>query len=290
MKIFVMGVTGYIGGAVATTLQSLGHTVVGTARKPDDIERLASRGIEAQCATLDDVELLAKLARSADAVVSAAHADHEPSVSAVVKALEGSGKRFIHTSGSSIVATDARGELVADIYDEATLPQRDDDKRGRVVIDAMVRSARGLHTAVIYPTLIYGEGSGLHTESIQVPMMVAEAKKRGVVRYIGRGANVWSNVHIRDVADLYALALTRGEPGAVYFAENGEASFGEVASALARSLGLETESIGIEEAAEIWGDEMARLGLGSNSRVRGRAARALGWQPRGPSLIETILK
>ncbi len=38
-------------------------------------------------------------------------------------------------------------------------------------------------------------------------------------------------------------------------------------------------------------DELARFGLGSNSRVRAlNTRRLLGWQPRGPSALEAVEK
>lgn len=278
MKIFVLGITGYIGGSVAEALRARGHIVVGTARKDNDIAKLKDRGLQATLATLDDVATLERLARDADVVVNAADADHRPSVEALLR----SATRLVHTSGSSIVSTDARGELAPDIYTEQTLPTPTPEKAARVAIDRLVLDAGG---TVICPTLIYGEGAGLHRESIQVPIMTKTARETGNVHYIGHGKNVWSNVHIRDLVDLYLLALDR--PG-FYFAENGEASLLEIALAIGRRHALPVKSIDIATAGALWGDGMARFGLGSNSRVRAIAARAIGWQPRGPGLLDSI--
>jgi len=43
--------------------------------------------------------------------------------------------------------------------------------------------------------------------SVQLPRLVRQALKSGVVRHVGSGGNIWSNVHIDDVAELYRLAL-----------------------------------------------------------------------------------
>ena len=43
----------------------------------------------------------------------------------------------------------------------------------------------------------------------------------GIARYIGRGLNRWSNVHIADVAALYALVITRARRHIMYV-ESGE--------------------------------------------------------------------
>ena len=124
-----------------------------------------------------------------------------------------------------------------------------------------------------------------------MPWLIALAKKHGVPKHIGRGDNVWSNVHIDDLVDLYLLALDKAPPGAFYYVENGENSMREVCRAIGRMLGLgeRTEPMTLEEAAAEWGEGAASYTMGSNSRVRAlRARRELGWTPHRPSLLEDI--
>jgi nucleoside-diphosphate-sugar epimerase len=84
---------------------------------------------------------------------------------------------------------------------------------------------------------------------VQVLLLIEQARKSGIVRYVGRGANIWSNVHIDDLVDLYIAALDRAPAGSFYFVENGEASFAEIAQAIARRLRLgEPQSWSVEEA------------------------------------------
>ena len=59
--------------------------------------------------TLDDAAVLSQAAKAADVVVNAASADHKGAVVALLDALAGSGKPFIHTSGSSIIGTRVQG-------------------------------------------------------------------------------------------------------------------------------------------------------------------------------------
>ena len=88
---------------------------------------------------------------------------------------------------------------------------------------------------------------------MQVPLLIAQARKSGTVRYVRLGANVWSNVHIDDVVDLYIAAPERAPAGSFYFVENGEASFAQIAQAFARRLGLgKPQSWSVEEATEEW--------------------------------------
>ncbi len=293
MNIFIAGASGYIGGAVAAALVERGHSVSGLARSDETAAALQARGITPVLGTLDDAEVLAKAVREADVTVNAANAGHRAAAETMVKALAGSGKVFIHTSGSSIVGTRARGELVEAVFDEDTPFQPSPQRAARVEIDRLVRAAaaEGVRTVVIAPSLIYGRGRGLNPHSIQVPWLIALAKKAGVAKHIGSGANRWSNVHIDDVVALYLAAIERAPAGAFYFAENGENSMREVCEAVSRMLGFGdgTQAMTVEEAAAEWGEGPANDTMGSNSRVRAKRARAeLGWRPTGRGLIAEI--
>jgi len=291
MKVFITGATGYIGGSLAHRLLAEGHQVTGLVRSEARAEQVRARGIAPLLGTLDDGEVLAGAARAADAVIDAASADHPASAGTLLTALEGSGKVFLRTSGTSIVGTRAGGERVEDVFDEDTPFTPSPVRVGRVALDRKVRAAGDLRAVVIAPSLIYGRGHGVNPDSIQVPWLIALARKQGVPKHIGPGANLWSNVHIDDLVDLYLLALDKAPAGAFYFAENGENDMREVCAAIGRMLGQDgrTESMTLAEAAAEWGEGPAHDTMGSNSRVRGRRARAeLGWAPRAPSLLEEI--
>src|ERR1700742_1777619 len=104
MKLFVTGVSGYIGGSVADGLLKAGHAVTGLVRSEDKAGRLKRLGIEPILGRLEDLELMTKAAQDSDGVIHAASADDAAPVHTLIAALEGSGKLLIHTSGSSIVA------------------------------------------------------------------------------------------------------------------------------------------------------------------------------------------
>ena len=81
-----------------------------------------------------------------------------------------------------------------------------------------------------------GAGTLCSSGSVQIPKLIEEAQK-GVARHIGRGLNVWSNVHIDDVSDLFLLALEHSAPGSLYYAENGESSMKAAVESISRMLG-----------------------------------------------------
>lgn len=293
--IFLTGATGYIGCTLALQLLAAGHQVRGLVRGTDSAKLLAERGIEPVLGGLDDTALLIAEASAADAVINTANADHAASVQALIRGLEGSGKALLHTSGSSVVGDDARGMYrSATVFDEFTPLVVNPMKQARRDIDLKVVEAasRGVRSAVICPSLIYGVGKGLKTESVQIPFLATNAKTLGRVQIVGPGSNVWSNVHLDDVVALYMLALTTAPAGAFYFAENGEASFAGVAAAIAERLGIvDIESLPAELAANRWGEAKAYFSLGSNSRVRAtRARKELGWTPVHASLLDWITR
>lgn len=293
MKVFLTGATGYIGGSVAEKLLAVGHEVTGLVRTQEGAAKLRERGIQPLLGTLADHSLLADAARWADAVINAADADNRDAVEAMLPALKGTGKTFIQTSGSSIVGDKAAGEPTDRIFDDETPFDPVPEKMARIAIDRLVLDAaqHGIRTIVICPCLIYGRGLGLHKESIQLPMLMNQARKSGIPRYIGRGENIWSTVHIDDLADLYVLALEQASTGSFFFAENGEARFKDMVQAISRLLGMGgvAASWSLDEAIREWGFEAAVFALGSNSRVRSVKSRTLlGWTPRGQSVIFDI--
>ena len=289
MRVFVTGANGFIGGAVASALIAAGHAVRGLVRDKIKAAAVTAHGIEAVVGTLDDAALLQAEARAADAVINAASSDHGGAVEALIAALADSGKPLLHSSGSSIVADLAMGEPSDCIFDEATPLAPLPDKAARVAIDRLVLGAAGIRSVVLCNTMIYGHAMGPPAQSVQIPALVHQAKTSGVVRYIGRGLNRWSNVHIADVAALYLLALGKAPAGTFMYVESGEAALGDIAHAIAARLGLgAVQSWSAEQAIAAWGRNMATFSLGSNSRVRGKAAAALGWAPARRSVTQWI--
>ncbi|MCI1243824.1 MAG: NAD-dependent epimerase/dehydratase family protein [Acetobacter fabarum] len=294
MKIFLTGATGYIGGSIARYLTDAGHEVRGLVRQSDKAKALQDIGISPVQGSLNDATLLAEEAKAADAVIHAANSDHLASVQTFLEALKGTGKAFIHTSGSSVVGDDARGAYERpDIFTDDTPFVPMDIRKDRVEINEIVRIAGvrdGIRTIVFCPTMIYGEPLGLPAKSDQLPKLYAQSRKVGAGAYIGTGLNRWSNVHIHDLAELYRLALEKAPSASYFYAENGEASFIEIATSISNALGFEgkTQSWAADDAIAELGN-WARFAIGSNSRVRAVNARQLlGWTPQHTSIQKWI--
>ncbi|NKE59823.1 NAD-dependent epimerase/dehydratase family protein [Lentzea sp. PSKA42] len=298
MHVFVTGASGYIGGAVATRLLLAGHTVTGLTRDAAKAADLARLGIQPVVGTLDNAAVLTEHARRADAVVNAADSDHREAAETLIAALAGSGRPLIHTSGSSIVSVGTGGDVSEAIFHEDVLnPDSGWEpdhpvRKARVAIDRLVLAAaeQGVRTAVLCPSLIYGQARGLAGDSVLIAALVRQARSSGVVQHVGAGRNIWSTVHLDDVADLYLLALEKSPAGTFYFVENGEESFGAMTGSIARSLGLPgPRPWDPDSPGNVWNPEFAIHALGSNSRIRAAQARdLLGWRPQHHSITDWI--
>ncbi len=294
MKILVIGATGYIGGSIAKTLLAKGYEILGLNRDPDKMTALSKMGVKPVLGTLEDKQILVQAIQSSDVVINAADSDHRRGIETILETMRGTGKTFIHTSGSSLIADDALGEYEnPQIYNDDTPFTPIEIRKARAEINNLVRIAGvkdGIRAIVITPPMIYGEGLGLSKNSDQLPTLIRQSveKKAGV--YIGKGLNRWSNVHIQDLVNLYVLALEKAPSGAMFFAENGEESLITIAEAISHALGFSGKTISWPAAKAIaelgnW----VRFALGSNSRIRAKHARQLlGWEPKAESILSWI--
>lgn len=294
MKVFITGASGYIGGSVAKGLLDAGHTVFGLVRNPDKVEALRDIGIEPILGTLEDTDTLTKYAKLSDAVIHTADSDHLLAVETFIAALRGSGKPFLHTSGSSVVGDDARGETASEqIFDEETPFVPMDIRENRVAINNLVRKAGiedWVRSIVIVPSMIYGDALALPVESDQLPQIIRKSRELQAGIHVGKGVNRWSNVHIKDLVQLYVLALEKAPSASYFFAENGEESYGDIAKSVSEALGFGGKTISwpADEAIAELGD-WARFAIASNSRVRATHARnLLAWAPKEESLLSWI--
>lgn len=292
IKVFITGTSGYIGGSIAVRLVSMGYDVYGLERSQEKAVLLEKMNVKPIIGSLDDVNVMIKAAQDADIVINAANVDHFGAVITLVGALERSGKLFINTSGTSVVADHADGAY-------AGVPLSEDDffepvpfRRPRFDMNRYVRHAaidKGLRTVVVCPAMIYGPGRGIQPKSDQIPKLIDIAKNVGAGAYFGKGLNRYSNVYIDDLVDLYVLAIQKAPGGSFFFAENGSNSFIEIATMISNHLGFggKIADLTVEHVINDYGEE-ARLGVASNSMVKALNARLLGWQPKGPSLKEYL--
>lgn len=73
---------------------------------------------------------------------------------------------------------------------------------------------------IVCPPLIYGTSNGpFKRDSQQVPGLIQCSLKHGKAVFVGKGKNVWNNVHIDDLSNFYVLLAEKalvGEAPKVY--------------------------------------------------------------------------
>ncbi len=292
-NIFLTGITGYIGGTIAVKLRENNYNVTGLVRKQEDAERLNTLGFETVLGDLQNEEILKKSLENTDAVVHTADSDSADVPALFLKLLKDSNKTFIYTSGSSIVANWEYPNTASFVYNEDFPLPTNTSQGHRVVInrDILHAAIDNIRTIVIVPSMVYGEGLLLNKESKQLPLLIQTAKEQGHAVYVGDGKHSWSNVHVEDLAELYLAALVNAQAGSIFFAENGIASFKEIADVTQSSLLLNgsAKSLSKADATGLWGDMMASVALGSDCRMTAEKARKmLDWKPQYNSVLDWI--
>ncbi|MFH8533476.1 NAD-dependent epimerase/dehydratase family protein [Streptomyces tendae] len=291
MNVFIIGATGFVGGALARHLTAEGHAVTGLARTKSAATRLGSQGITPVAGDLDDRRLaVIEAAHNADAVVYAAQAgprQENAVVQDITRTLTGTDNTLIFLSGSGVLVQRTAGAWSPDVFaeDDPFTPEPLAGHR-KAAEDTVLAAARnGLRAMVIRPGLIWGPGDHGH-----VPMVYQSVATTGAACYIGEGLNTYSHVHIDDVARLFSLALEKGRPGGLYHAAAGETPNRWIAERVAADLAVKTRSLTPEEATGVWG-EFGALLMAVSGRIRAvRAQQDLGWQPRHTDMLSTIGK
>jgi len=112
--------------------------------------------------------------------------------------------------------------------------------------------------------------------------------KEGKARRIDLPGQVFSRVHVEDIASGVVAALVQdAPPGGYNLGDDLPCSGNEVTEHACRLLGLELPSLESLEDANL--SEMARGFYAENRRVaNGKAKRVLGWQPRFPTYVEGL--
>jgi nucleoside-diphosphate-sugar epimerase len=292
MRIFIAGAGGYLGGALARAFLGAGHQVAVLARGEDKARAFAAQGLAPIVGDLADLGPLRGELAGMDAIVLAAAIpfDQEWAVSnALIGALEGSGKPFLMTSGTAVLSHETpHGEWREETYAEDDPFTPPPWIALRVETENRVRAARerGVRAMVVRPPLIWGHGG-----SKQVPAIFQSVKTTGAACYIGAGLNLYSHVHVDDLARVYLLALERGQAGGLYHAVAGEVCWRTLAGAVARTTGVEARGVSLDQARQIWGPFIGPLFFGVSSRSRAVRTRVdLGWSPRWFDLEDDILR
>ncbi|WP_250252919.1 NAD-dependent epimerase/dehydratase family protein [Chryseobacterium sp. Marseille-Q3244] len=283
-KILITGITGYIGGSIAQKLLDRNYEVIGLVRNEAHVQELESMGIKTIIGNIHHEDLIKEVVTGVDAVIhNADSADDAYAADSFIKALEGSHKTFIFTSGSAIFGGKENGKKSDFVFREDYPLTPRLEMASRVLINNYVLQSaqKEIRSIVIVPTMVYGQGLGLKKDSIQIPALIHFSEKKGHGVYFGEGENIWSNLHIEDLADLYVLALEKAKSGSIYYAENGSSSLRNIAEIISKKYNLEpARSLSVQEAVDNFGPAGGYFGFVSNSICSADKARTeLEWKP-----------
>ncbi|AJW96436.1 SDR family oxidoreductase [Burkholderia gladioli] len=289
MRIFLTGATGFIGSALVPELIQAGHQVLGMTRSEAGAQALRAAGAEAHHGTLEDPDSLSRGAAQADAVIHAAF-DHDFSnfvancekdkraIAALGSALNGSNRPLLITSGTGVGSGEHGEPASEDVFNTRhPNPRIGSEEAGNALLEA------GVNVSVMRLPQVHNP----YRQGLVSPL-VAIARDKGVVAYVGEGNNRWPAGHLSDAVRLYRLAIEKAQPGARYHAvgEEGIRSR-EIAEVLGRGLKLPVVSIEPGEAAAHfgWMAMFVQLDMPASSAL---TQARLGWKPTGPTLIADL--
>lgn len=250
-----------------------------------------------------------------------ADCDHVASAQAIIAGMARSGKKshLIHVSGTGLVTFEdlsnntygIKREKIWDDWDNITqvtdeLPDaaihRNVDK---MILGSNQASAGSIQSAIVCPPCIYGPGRGPDNKrSVQVYEMAKSTLKRSKGFVVGQGLNLWAEIHVQDLSEIFLALVTAALSPAgakatwnkegYYFAESGEFCWGNVGRKIGE-IAFQKKLInheGIDMVTKEQADEMRPFGgfvWGTNSRCKAiRARKLLGWTPRQKRLFNLL--
>ncbi|KAF5368032.1 hypothetical protein D9758_004335 [Tetrapyrgos nigripes] len=318
-KILLTGITGYIGGSVFCRLMKRpdfsSFDIRAIVRSPEKAEKLKSKfNVTPIIGSHSDIPFMTKACSEVDIVIATADCDDiqaaEGTLAGLKKRFESTGKKpiLINTSGTGVLIDDARGMYPGTtIYDDADPDQMESLPESQphrpVDLKILVGDKENYVRAyIILPCTIWNFATGplfeagiSNPRSMQIPALARASLDRGNGGMIGEGKNIWPNVEVHELAELYNLLLEaalspaksstlgHGRTG-YYFGATDEHKLFDIGKAIAESLadlgkGKSTDPTTFtkEEIDKYFGGSSY---LGSNSRCRATQSRALGWDPK----------
>ncbi|KAE9407775.1 hypothetical protein BT96DRAFT_809263, partial [Gymnopus androsaceus JB14] len=318
----LLSCSGYVGGAVLTRLARRNDfdsfDIRCIVRSPDKTAKIEAlyKNVKTIVGSHSDITLMTQAASEVDMVIAMADCDDLDAATGTLQGLkkrfEETGKQpiFINTSGTGVLCHDAAAGMYPTeiIWDDAnpdqietlkpTQPHRPVDLK--ILLDLYLPCSGYVKSYIIIPSIIWSIAKGplfdsgiSNKKSIIIPALIRASLDRRNAGMVGLGKNIWPNVEIHDLGDLYnflfdAVLSSSPTPGhgreGYYFGANEEHTMYQVGEAISEVMlkmnkgdgGVPT-SFTKEET-----DKMDYLSyfIGSNSRCRANRSRALGWTPK----------
>ncbi|KAF9266652.1 hypothetical protein L218DRAFT_978614 [Marasmius fiardii PR-910] len=308
-EVFFTGATGAVVDRFLARPDVSSFDIRAIVRSAEKGEKLKIFGITPIIGSHNDENVMVKAASEVDVVITMADVDDLEAAKAVLRGLK---KRFeetgkpsilIHTSGTGVLSDDAGGKYQTDtVYDDADPDQIDSlsptQMHRNVDLEVVAVDKEGyIKSYIILPSTIYSIANGplfragiSNPHSQQVPLLIKASLDRKQAGMVGDGMNLWPNVDIHELADLYSILYDsatkspdqtgHGREG-FYFGAN---AVGEALVDLRIAKSPEPTTFTQQEIDKYF----QATYLGSSSRCKASRSNSIGWKPA--KTTEDLLK
>ncbi|KAH8110822.1 NAD-binding protein [Phellopilus nigrolimitatus] len=314
-KVFIIGATGYIGGALLVALKrkypDFNYTAL--VRSESYIEAIRSAGATVVQGSFADVDVISEQSEQADIVINVGDCDDLELTLAILKGLKARHTKglgvgtLLHTSGTGIFIDENSAK-----FDPNAKVWTDSEEDIKLLTPSMLHGPadvailkaggeRYINNFTICPSIVHGTGDGPITRTALMVRNLVKLMlklKHGII--IGDGKNSFGWVNIKDVIPAFLLVLERAlEAKSVALTSSPYSRFFIVSSVqkdwktMLASITDELYKRGKLESSELLDTPVEVLGFtgevaSSRSLVRSERLKDLGWVPKEPEFEETV--
>jgi nucleoside-diphosphate-sugar epimerase len=284
MRVALTGATGFIGSHVLAELQEHGHEVTALVRDDAQADVVAARGATPTVVDLYDRPGVVSVLSAADGAIhtaspgDATSADLDSAaVDAAIEAFGGTGKPYIHISGTWVYGNNTSISEGSPFNPPAFVSWREP-------IERRLLGATDMRGVVIVSSVAYGNGAG----GIPGLLLGSPRDAAGNLIMLGTGRQHWSTVHVADLADFFRRALEDESARGYYVIGNGvNSTVAELTEAAAVAAGARGAVPGSDdEAGGRLGEYFAEVLLLDQGTDAAKARAELGWSPSRPALVD----
>jgi nucleoside-diphosphate-sugar epimerase len=283
-KVALTGATGFIGSHVLAELLDRGHEVTALVRDDAQADVVAARGAKPAVVDLYDRPAVVAQLNEADGAIHTASPGDDTSadldsavVDAAIEAFAGSGKPYIHISGTWVY-----GDNLA-ITEDSPL-KAPPMVAWRESIERRMLDAKDMRGVVIVSSVAYGDGGG----GMPGLLLGSPRDEAGNLIMLGTGQQHWSTVHVADLAEFFRRVLESDSARGYYVVGNGlNSTVAELTEAAAVAAGAPGSVPGSDDEARArLGDYFAEVLLLDQGTAAAKARAELDWKPSHPGLVE----
>jgi len=284
MRVALTGATGFIGSHVLTELQEHGHEVTALVRDDAQADVVAARGATPTVVDLYDRPAVVSVLSATDGAIhtaspgDATSADLDSAAAdAAIEAFAGSGKPYIHISGTWAYGDNTSISEQSPFNAPAFVAWREP-------IERRLLDATDMRGVVIVASVAYGDGAG----GMPGLLLGSPRDDAGNLIMLGTGQQHWSTVHVADLADFFRRALEDESARGYYVIGNGlNSTVAELTEAAAAAAGAPGAVPGSDdEARGRLGEYFAEVLLLDQGTDAAKARAELGWSPSRAGLVD----